>query len=191
VLALNPSDAARSPRARNRRPSDPQQPPRHSINSDKSFGSTLGSPRTTSHKMTPTSATTATTTTNNTRTSSPFSRQRRPAQVSEPEVADLTPHMQAKTTFVLQANEGARPRIAKFADCDNITKLFNHARTAGLFRTWAEVAPISCKINMATDEICVMQDIAEDFHRVVEAIQTDGCWNSESGECVISVTLAE
>jgi hypothetical protein len=99
--------------------------------------------------------------------------------------------MQVNTTFVFRAKEGARPRIAKFADCDNIIKLFNHARTAGLFRTWAEVAPLSCKINMAIEEICVMKDIAEDFHRVVEAIQTDGCWNSESRECVISVVLAE
>ena len=99
--------------------------------------------------------------------------------------------MQANTKFVFKAKEGARPRIAKFVDCDNITRLFNHARTASLFRTWAEVAPLSCRVNSSTNEICAMKDIAEDFDQIVEAIQADECWIGGSGECVVSVAMAE
>jgi hypothetical protein len=121
----------------------------------------------------------------------PLNRQPPPAAVSKQELTSLTLHMQANTTFVFQPKEGRRQRMAKFADCDNLKKLFNHARTASLFRTWAEVAPLSCKVNEAIEEICVMNDVAEDFALVVEAIKTDACWNSKSGECVVSVALAE
>jgi hypothetical protein len=126
----------------------------------------------------------------NARRDSPLNRQPPPAAVSKQELTSLALHMQANTTFVFQP-EGRRQRMAKFADCDNIKKLFNHARTASLFRTWAEVTPLSCKVNEAIEEICVMNDVSEDFTLVVEAIKTNACWNSKSGECVVSVALAE
>jgi hypothetical protein len=149
-----------------------------------SVSSALVASGTASHVMTAT-------TTLSTPKSPPPTRLRSPAQAFASESVGLTPYMQANTTFVFQRKAGAKPRIAKFADCDNITKLFNHARTASLFRTWAEAAPLSCKVNAAMDEICVMKDVAEDFDQVIEAIQADDCWNNESGECAVSVVLAE
>ena len=103
----------------------------------------------------------------------------------------MTAYMQANTTFCFQI-DGTTKRTAHFADCDDIMKLFNHARTGRLFKTWAHVGPLSCQLDGGEEEICVMKDIAGDFEEVVRAIKTSDCWKSNPlGRCVVIVTMAD
>ena len=188
VLMLPGSSLTR--RTQTKRPSHIERPTIHSNSSVTSADSILLASRTASN-IVPSGSTAVTGTTTFTHNSSPMTDRHPSTPQLELEIASLTSQEQAHTSFVFKTTEKAVPRIVKFGECDNIAKLFNHARTAKLFQTWAEVAPLSCRVNNAAEEICVMKDMAEDFDHIVIAIKADACWKQEPAECVVSVVIAE